>query len=165
MPICACIYSGYYSAQILYCNLERKQSESEKQLLKSPWSSVKGWERLLSMIWSCTAQLSGSFTPRVGLVNWSRVSSGLRCCSLFFRLSDPMSGRRGRWLPGGPGAKAWDAGVRQTHSKASPLGRGIMINKACPTPAPGQHNGNSAGQWRRRDRAVIRGPRQWNGLH
>lgn len=90
----------------------------------------------LSMIWSWKAQLSGSFTPRVELVNWSQVSSGLRCCSLFFRLSDPMSGCWRRWLLGGRSAKGLPVGYVK-HTQSLSTCRGIMINKACPTPAPG----------------------------
>lgn len=91
------------------------------------------------------AQLSGSFTPRVELVNWSQVSSGLRCCSLFFRLSDPMSGRWRRWLLGGRGAKGLPVGyVKHTQSLSPSLGD--YDQQSMSHTCTGQHNGNSPGQ-------------------
>lgn len=69
------------------------------------------------------------------LVNWSQVSSGLRCCSLFFRLSDSMSGCWRRWPLSGRSAKGPPVGYVK-HTQSLSTCRGIMINKACPTPAP-----------------------------
>lgn len=122
------------------------------------WRRVGVWlGGVLSMIWSWKAQLSGSFTPRVEPVNWSQVSSGLRCCSLFFRLSDPMSGRWRRWLLGGRGAKGLPVGyVKHTQSLSPCLGD--YDQQSMSHTCTGQHNGNSAGQWRRRERPVIRVP-------
>lgn len=139
-----------------------------RRLWQGEWGG-EGWSRgglggVLSMIWSWKAQLSGSFTPRVELVNWSQVSSRLRCCSLFFRLSDPMSGRWRRWLLGGRGAKGLPVGyVKHTQSLSPCLGD--YDQQSMSHTCTGQHNGNSADQWRRRERPVIRVPRQWNGLH
>lgn len=130
-----------------------------------PGESLSWWgcncgasQGVLSTIWSWKAQLSGSFTPRVELVNWSQVSSGLRCCSLFFRLSDLMSGGWRRWLPGGRGAKGLPVGYVKHTQSLSPY-RGDYDQQSMSHTCTGQHNGNSAGQWRRRERAVM--PMKW----
>lgn len=103
--------------------------------------------------------------PGVEAVSRSQVSSGLRCCSLFFRLSNLMSGRWRRWLASAAAAeqRAPPVGVRQTHSEPllasppsahPPIAQGIMVSKACPTPAAA---GRMA-QWK-----VMGGPTEMQG--
>lgn len=50
------------------------------------------------------------------------------------------------------------------HIQSLSLPRGLWSTKHVPH-LHRPHNGNSAGQWRRRERPAIKEPLQWNGLH